>query len=264
MFNNLIESSSHGRELRRRGSFMLFTTASYALLFAIVGVISIYAYDAQMKDQSLEIVTLLPPVLAAPVERPIVDTDRNIGNNDRHQAFDERREALAPIDRFEKPPENISTRPNPTLPVRPGVPFVISDRDRNADPGGRVGSGGEGSVSNVHTNQIITEVEPPPVPTPKPAPKVVSRGVITSDAIFLPKPVYPPIAQQMRTQGSVSIQVLIDETGKVISAKVISGNPLLSPAAVRAAYQARFSPTMLSDQPVKVSGVITYNFILQQ
>src|SRR5262245_56313736 len=141
MFNNLIESSTHGRELRRRGSFMLFTTASYALLFAIVGVISIYAYDAQMKDQSLEIVTLLPPILAAPVERSIVDTDRNIGNNDHHQAFDERRVAIAPIDRVEKPPENISTRPNPDLPVRPDHITFITGRERNADPGGRVGSG---------------------------------------------------------------------------------------------------------------------------
>jgi TonB family protein len=67
----------------------------------------------------------------------------------------------------------------------------------------------------------------------------------------------------MRVQGMVSVQVLIDETGKVVSAKAVSGNPVLMPAAQQAAYGARFSPTKLGDQAVKVSGVITYNFVLQ-
>ncbi len=60
MFNNLIESSSHRGEFRRRGSFFLFTTASYALLFIIAGVVSIYAYDARMEDQNLELATIMP------------------------------------------------------------------------------------------------------------------------------------------------------------------------------------------------------------
>jgi periplasmic protein TonB len=265
MFNNLIESSSHGRELRRRGSFMLFTTASYALLFAIVGVISIYAYDAHMKDQNLEIVTLLPPIVAAPPERePPAERPDSSRNNRPNQAFDERRVFVAPIDRVERPPDSVSTDPNPFPPVRDNVLTISSNRDVNAeDPGGSNRGSGRTTL-DTESNRIITEVEPPPAPTPKPAPKVVSKGVITSEAISLPKPAYPPIAQQTRTQGPVSIQVLIDESGKVISAKVISGNPLLTAAAVRAAYQARFSPTMLGDQAVKVSGVITYNFILQQ
>jgi protein TonB len=71
------------------------------------------------------------------------------------------------------------------------------------------------------------------------------------------------MAKQTGTQGAVNVQVLIDETGNVISAKAISGNPLLRTAAQQAAARARFSPTMLGDQAVKVSGVITYNFVLQ-
>jgi protein TonB len=58
------------------------------------------------------------------------------------------------------------------------------------------------------------------------------------------------------------VQIVVDEDGKVISAKASSGPPLLLYAAEKAAYQARFSPTLLSGLPVKVSGVITYNFIL--
>jgi protein TonB len=66
----------------------------------------------------------------------------------------------------------------------------------------------------------------------------------------------------MRIQGTVSVQVLIDEQGRVLSAKAVSGSPFLLIEAQKAAMQARFSPTRLGDQPVKVSGVITYNFVL--
>ena len=73
MFSNLIESSSHRGEFKRRGSFFLFTTASYALLFVIAGVVSIYAYDARMEDQSLELVTMMPLVdlPVAPAQVPV-------------------------------------------------------------------------------------------------------------------------------------------------------------------------------------------------
>ena len=64
-------------------------------------------------------------------------------------------------------------------------------------------------------------------------------------------------------RGIQWIICLIDENGKVISAKAVSGNPALTNAAQQAALGARFSPTMLGEQAMKVSGVITYNFVLQ-
>jgi protein TonB len=95
-------------------------------------------------------------------------------------------------------------------------------------------------------------------------PKVVKASVVlNSKALSLPKPSYPPLARQIKVQGMVTVQVLIDEAGKVISARAVSGHPLLIAEAQKAALQARFSPTTISDQPVKVSGVITYNFIIQ-
>src|SRR5215467_13693905 len=66
MFHNLIESSSHRQEIKRRGSFLLFTTATYAFLFAITGVVSIYAYDTHLEGANYEVVTMLPPVELAP------------------------------------------------------------------------------------------------------------------------------------------------------------------------------------------------------
>src|SRR5215203_1694725 len=62
MFNNLIESSSHAKEFKRRGSFLLFTTATYLVLFVITGVVSIYAYDAHLDRQNteLDLITFVP------------------------------------------------------------------------------------------------------------------------------------------------------------------------------------------------------------
>ena len=104
--------------------------------------------------------------------------------------------------------------------------------------------------------------EPPPAPGPRPILKPVSGGVLNGTAILLPAPIYPDAAKRMRTQGTVTVDVVLDETGKVVSAIASSGPPILREAAVQAALKARFSPTKLSGQPVKVSGAINYKFSL--
>jgi TonB family protein len=122
-------------------------------------------------------------------------------------------------------------------------------------------------VQNVSTNQplpIIVLDEPPPSPGPKPILKPVSGGVLNGTAVSLPPPLYPDAAKRMRTQGVVSVDVILDESGKVVSANATSGPQILRDAAVQAALKARFSPTKLSGQPVKVSGVINYKFALVQ
>jgi len=120
-------------------------------------------------------------------------------------------------------------------------------------------------VQNVSTNQplpVIAIDEPPPSPGPKPILKPVSGGVLNGTAVTLPPPAYPEAAKRMRTQGVVTVDVILDETGKVVSASASAGPTILRDAAVQAALKARFSPTKLSGQPVKVSGVINYKFAL--
>lgn len=90
----------------------------------------------------------------------------------------------------------------------------------------------------------------------------VSGGVLNARAISLPQPPYPPVAKAARASGTVVVQIVFDESGCVISARAVSGHPLLQAAAVAAARQACFSPTRVGGEPVKVSGVITYNFML--
>lgn len=91
----------------------------------------------------------------------------------------------------------------------------------------------------------------------------LSGGVLNGRAVSLPTPVYPAAAREAKAAGSVTVQVTIDEQGNVISAKAVSGHPMLQESAVAAAREAKFKPTTLDGQPVKVSGVITYNFELQ-
>lgn len=91
--------------------------------------------------------------------------------------------------------------------------------------------------------------------------QTLSGGVLNGKAMSLPRPPYPPAARAVRAAGAVNIQVLIMEDGSVFSAAAVSGHPLLRMAARSAACGAAFSPTTLSGNPVKVSGVITYNFI---
>jgi protein TonB len=110
----------------------------------------------------------------------------------------------------------------------------------------------------------LVTLDSDPPPAPHPILKPVSGGVLNGTAISLPAPAYPEAAKRMRTAGTVSVDVVLDESGKVVSAVATSGPPILRDAAVQAALKARFSPTKLSGQPVKVSGVINYKFALVQ
>jgi len=90
-----------------------------------------------------------------------------------------------------------------------------------------------------------------------------AQGVDSGRVLELPKPVYPPIAMAAHASGTVEVKVIVDLDGSVIAAASISGHPLLQAAALNAARNARFSPTKLNGEPVKVVGVIQYNFVIQ-
>jgi TonB family protein len=89
----------------------------------------------------------------------------------------------------------------------------------------------------------------------------VSGGVLNGKALSLPRPEYGVVAKAARQTGTVTVQVTIDEQGRVIAAKAVAGPPLLHEVSVEAARRAKFSPTLLCNQPVKVTGVITYTFV---
>jgi TonB family protein len=114
-------------------------------------------------------------------------------------------------------------------------------------------SGGQGAVSSMAL----------PVPPVAGRQMKVSGSVLQGSAIRKVPPAYPPIARAARAQGAVQVNVTVDENGNVIDANVVSGHPLLRDAAIEAARQWQFKPTLLAGEAVKVQGLLTFNFTLQ-
>ncbi|HZT58147.1 MAG TPA: cytochrome c oxidase assembly factor Coa1 family protein [Pyrinomonadaceae bacterium] len=139
----------------------------------------------------------------------------------------------------------------------------IDLREKNANG---VGSEENNNANDEGDASVTGGDEPPPPPPRQPTPPghtIISGGVLNGKAVSKPEPTYPAIGKAVRAQGTVTVQVTVDEEGNVISASAISGHPLLQPAAVAAARQAKFAPYKLNGQPVKVTGILTYNFVLE-
>jgi protein TonB len=270
MFDTLVESGSHSDDLARKGSFFLGTMVLYAIVLAAVSVIGIYWYNDAIPDPSLELLTLVAPApmaeeqAAKPKEEPkpasekqqtAVVTRTEISVNapvvkSNEVAKETTKEVARDMSKFINKGD-VDAGVSTAAPRR-DVGFAEGTAREGSGPAGPAVSGGD--------------EPPPPAPTPKPEPPkktIVSGGVLNGKAISKPQPAYPPIAKAARASGTVTVQIVVDESGRVIQASAVSGHPLLQQAAVAAARQARFSPTLLSGQPVKVSGVITYNFVLQ-
>ena len=92
------------------------------------------------------------------------------------------------------------------------------------------------------------------------SPKSISKGMINNSAIFLAQPKKPPTAIAVGASGAVNVEITIDEEGIVISAVASSGHPMLRAVSADAAKASKFKPTLLMGVPVRVSGIIVYNF----
>lgn len=150
------------------------------------------------------------------------------------------RQIIVHIDYLDRHGENLLWQPLPT-----GGPELIG--------------GIPGSIPGVDTN-----APPPPSPeaTKPAAPKTIRMGgaPLLANVIKRVDPQYPPAAKAAHVTGSVIVEVTIDEAGTVVSARALNGHPLLVNSALEAARGWRFKPTMLSGNPVKVIGTITFNF----
>lgn len=114
----------------------------------------------------------------------------------------------------------------------------------------------EGIKSAVSRKMPSVDGDSNPQPTAK-----VSGGVLNGRAVNKIEPAYPAFAREAGASGTVEVRIVFEETGKVIWAKAVSGHPQLRQAAEDAAWQTKFSPTILSGQPVRTSGIMLYNFV---
>lgn len=267
MLDQLVESKSHAAEDTKRSGFLLTTFIVMVTILMSAWLYSLFAKDYGMGGDELSLETLVaPPVIEdepepEPEKQPEKQKDPNV---------DIRKEIIASMNETPPKPPDVTSVVKNTIPPRDPNKFTmkgdINFSAANAPPPdykGPVNTGGTGSDSGAtgQGGDSDTGGAPPPPPPVKKVPKQISGGVLNGKATSLPKPPYPPAARAVRASGAVTVQVLIDESGSVVSATAVSGHPLLRAAAVQAARGARFSPTQLSGQPVKVSGVITYNFV---
>ncbi len=147
----------------------------------------------------------------------------------------------------------VTARSVKALPVSKRRTRKLSGNSNVSGSGIGMGSGSGSGIGYGNGSGLIANSPPPP-------PKLISGGVINGKATSLPKPPYPAAARAVSADGAVTVQITTDESGNVISTAAISGHPLLRQAAEQAAKNAKFAPTMLSGQPIKIVGTIVYNF----
>ena len=261
MFENLVESGSHSADLKRKGSFLAGFALMYLVLIIIGLIAGIWWATANIDAQTLELTALIAPVPVAAQQQQQkqeakpekIEVSKNV---------DVRRELIADVSRADLVPKTVSAQRSDIPPVRKGVVTMVGSSNSNAIAPVAPGSG-TGNIISTPAKVEVADAPPPPPPKPTPPKAPISGGVLNGKAVRLVQPPYPAIARSAHASGQVKVQIVIDENGNVISASPLSGHPLLQGAAVSAARSSKFTPTKLSGMPVKVSGVIIYNFVAQ-
>ncbi|HEY3104196.1 MAG TPA: TonB family protein [Pyrinomonadaceae bacterium] len=258
MFEHLVESGSHSEDLKRKGSFLLGFTGIYIVLLTVAFVAGIWYATANIDAQTLELTALIAPVPVQAQQKQEAKPEKiEITKN-----VDVRKELIADVTRADLVPKEVSAKASDIPPVRKGVVTMVGSSNSNAIAPVAPGAG-TGNIISAQAKVDVGEAPPPPPPKPTPPKAPISGGVLNGKAVRLVQPPYPAIARSAHASGQVRVQIVIDENGNVISATPVSGHPLLQGAATAAARASKFTPTKLSGMPVKVSGVIIYNFVAQ-
>lgn len=154
-----------------------------------------------------------------------------------------------------KVPERIAMLKEEALP--PDVYVGVAGGVPGGVPGGQMGGVLGGIISDTGRAPLA-----PPPPVERKAPIRVGGRVKAPNQVHAPPPVYPALARQAKIQGDVKLDAVIDEQGRVVELKVISGHPLLIEAAIRAVTQWRYQPTLLNEQPVSIQLIVVVQFRL--
>ncbi|HZS06641.1 MAG TPA: TonB family protein [Blastocatellia bacterium] len=250
MFDTLVESTK--QKQGRTGGFFLATMLVYAAVLLVVGVVTVFWFNPTLSDSD-SLTAMLAPPPPPPPPPPPAEAPKQVIKEQVIQTFTPPK----------TPPKDI---PKPT---------DVKERPKIVQAAVGGVAGGTGSPLGIAGGTGKEDEPPPPPPPPKPSPSAtptpppppkkvnISGGVLQGNAIRRVQPPYPPIAKAARAAGAVQVAVEINEDGDVTSASAVGGHPLLREAAVQAARQWKFKPTLLSGVPVKVSGVLTFNFTLQ-
>ena len=259
MFDELVESSS-SRKRQRRWRYFTATAVLWMAALTLVIAGGVVAYEGRLGE--IADVTHIG-TSRLPLERDNDSRRAETKQKASSSAVQESKEMVS-----QAVPDKIEEHPDATTVIPDAV-----DSGGKSDGGGTANSGGttkDGVEGGSETKPAIPERTAPAQPQPEkkieePTPREVVRksgGVFQGSAIKRVSPMYPPLARMSRTSGAVVVEVVVDESGNVVSARALSGHPLLREAAVAAARQWKWKPTLLSNVPVQVVGTITFNFAL--
>jgi protein TonB len=257
MFDKLVVSTAQRRR-GRTAKFFLGTVLVYLSTVAIAFALSIFLATPKLADtrSTIFLGTLAPPAPRTP--SVVVDHRNTVGVP---------RQDLSNLLKL----EDIIHHPQTSSP-RIAVPAGTNIRQ---------GDGVVGGDPNAPPNSVgfiggeLRTTEPPPRPPDPPKPQARTREednrpvrvtsvVLQGKAIERRTPIYPPLARQIHLQGDVSVEVIISPDGRVESARVVSGHPMFAQYAREAALGWRFEPTFLNGVAVRVTGVITFAFKLNE
>jgi len=276
MFDQLMETQPQTAEVKNRRNYFVVSAAAMVITLFSALIISLFAIDLNIGMDDMDMLVLVAPVEVQPeIKRPELETEPK--QEQKMQApggspkAPTRQVIMARVDESPREvPTTVSTAQN-TAKARPiSDYFEVGKAD--SEPGttngsGRGTGGGTGDGTGLGDGsdtiaKVVADDTPPPPPVKKAPekPVVQSMGVINGRATSLPLPTIPAAARVANAAGTVSVQVMIDENGNVISANAVSGNPLLRLASEVAARNARFTKTLLSGTPVQIKGIINYHF----
>jgi TonB family protein len=256
MFDKLVVSTAQRRR-GRTAKFFVGTSVVYLSAVAVAFALSILLATPQLADSRLTSICRVLAASPTPRDPGVVVDHRDPGGARRPDLTN-----LQRLDQLMQHPQSVATR----IYIPAGTDIRVGDGvvggDPNAPPNSVGVIGGEPRTS-----------EPPPRPPDPPKPPVRTREeenrplritsfVLQGKAIERRTPIYPPLARQIHLQGDASVEVIISPDGRVESARVVSGHPVFAQYAKEAALGWRFEPTLLNNVAVRVTGVITFVFKL--
>lgn len=243
--DSLLETT--GSQRKRRSLATVFSLVSQVLLIGVLIFIPLMYTDVLPKEQLVTFLVAPPPPPPPPPPAPhsaaikvVKITSEMI--NGRLRTPTSIPKKILMIKEAEAPP--------PAFGVDGGVPGGI--------PGGQLGGVIGGIIGSLSRPPEIPKLYKPSTPTLI----RVSQGVTEGLLIHKVQPVYPVLAREARIQGTVVLTALIAKDGTIQNLRVISGKPMLAPAAIDAVKQWRYKPYLLNGTPVEIETTVTVNFNL--
>ena len=255
MLDQLVESAS---TRKKRGRWPYFTTTAAIWMMALTMIVAtgIFAYDARLGDQYEKLTIVAPPAPASP-KAPRSKTRPRTGKS---QTPTKVQPGQIVPDNITLPPRTISN-----MPVTSDIVGPANVGDRSDLPYNPAGGDSNSPFRGGSDSSIPVPPPPPDRQTPEKAAPVETAlrrtsTILQGSAIRKVEPPYSRMAIQVGAKGAVVVEVTIDERGNCVSARALSGHPLLRDVSVRAALGWKWKPTILNGVPVKVIGTITFNF----